>query len=260
MKKLLVCDLDGTLLNQKNQIDPNSLFKIKQFIQDGNEFCICTGRLDADIKYVEKRIGITSNYRISQNGAIIRNSNNQLVFSSSIPKDLTKIINQIVFDQGLRVEVSDRHHRYFPSPRPKGQVAEFVDTSKVENDLKFFIQNNDLQIVNYLIFGNRTIFQPLIKQLSMNLDQKINIQQTSPSSLEIFPYQASKGEAVANIMRRLSYHADQLYVAGDAENDTTMFPLTSHSYAVGKLADRKTRAAASQHIDTIGELISEMGD
>lgn len=164
MKKLLVCDLDGTLLDQKNNIDNESLNLIKHFIDDGNDFCICTGRLDEDIKYVEKELGVRGAYRISQNGAVIRDINNSLIAFSSIPHKLIKSINQIVFNSGLRVEVSDVNHRYFPSPRDSSQVSEFVDTSIIKQKLSEFTQNKDFQAVIYLIFGKPDLFTPIIKK------------------------------------------------------------------------------------------------
>lgn len=257
MKKLLVCDLDGTLLDQQNQIDPASLTALKQFVQT-NDFCVCTGRLDEDIKYVERTLGVTGAYRISQNGAVVRDATGALVSSATIPADLIPTINQIVFGRGLRVEVSDIDHRYFPSPRAPEQVAEFVDTSIVKADLPGFVQSAGFGAVIYLIFGDTEAFAPIIAALKAAVGDQVNVVQTSPSSLEIFSPRASKGRAVAALMARQGYTADQVYVAGDAENDTTMFPLTPHSFAVGALADAATIAAAGAHVPTVGALLATM--
>lgn len=258
MKKLLVCDLDGTLLDAHNQIDDASLAQLKGYVQAGNEFVVCTGRLDEDIKYVERQIGVAGAYRISQNGAVVRDQAGDLVSQATIPHALVPMINGIVFDQGLRVEVSDINHRYFPSPRDPSQVAEFVDTSIVKNDLVGFIEQPSFQPVIYLIFGDTATFQPLIKALKAALGNQVNVQQTSPSSLEIFSPQASKGQAVQALIEQRQFDPKQVYVAGDAENDTTMFGLTPNSFAVGKLADAPTIAAASAHVDSIAELIERM--
>lgn len=259
MKKFLVCDLDGTLLDQHNQMDPETLRKLKAYIRSGNDFCICTGRLDADIQYVEKKLGVKSAYRISQNGAVIRDKEDRLVFSATIPQHLIPIINDIVFSPERRVEVSDINHRYFPSPRDPSQVAEFVDTSIVEPDLAEYIQRPEFNAVIYLIFGNTTVFRPLQAALKTRVGNLVNVQQTSPSSLEIFSPKASKGQALSMIMKRLALRPEQVWTAGDAENDTTMFPLSAHSFAVGALADQPTIHAASQHVGSVGELIDAMG-
>ncbi|WP_057817621.1 HAD hydrolase family protein [Schleiferilactobacillus perolens] len=258
MRKLLVCDLDGTLLDIHNNIDPTTLQSLKDFIADGNDISVCTGRLDEDIKYVEHRLNFKSAFRISQNGAVIRDAQDQIVFQATIAKPLVPMINQILFNQGLRVEVSSINHRYFPSPRPQGQVAEFLDTSIVNPDLAALTETPAFQPVIYLTFGDTDHFRPIVTALKGELGDQINVQQTSPSSLEVFSPKASKGLAVKQIMQWQGYDASQLYVAGDAENDTTMFPLTSNSFAVGDLADAQTIDRASQHVPTVGAIIQQI--
>ncbi|WP_413476611.1 Cof-type HAD-IIB family hydrolase [Latilactobacillus fuchuensis] len=258
MKKLLVCDLDGTLLDQQNQIDAESLALLKKYARSDNDFCVCTGRLDEDIKFIEHKIGVQGAYRISQNGAVIRNQDGVLLSAATIPEELIPEINQIVFSRGLRVEVSDINHRYFPSPRDPEQVAEFIDTSIVTENLPAFTQEKGFKAIIYLIFGDTAIFKPIIAELKAVVGEQVNIQQTSPTSLEIFSKQASKGQAINGLIEEKGYDRKQVYVAGDAENDTTMFPLTLHSYAVGPLADTATINAAEHYVNTVGEILKEM--
>lgn len=259
MKKLLVCDLDGTLLDENNQIDDRSLTLLKKFVASGNDFCVCTGRLDEDIKYVEKLLDVSGAYRISQNGAVVYDQHDKVVSTATIPDQLLPVINDIVFSQGLRVEVSTITNRFFPSPRDPAQVSEFVDTSIVDSKLASRVLQPDFHAVTYLIFGDMASFQPIIRRSQEELGGLINVQQTSPSSLEIFSLGASKGIAVKDLIKRQGYSNSQVYVAGDAENDITMFPLTTHSFAVGHLASAETIAAANKQVANIGDLIETMG-
>jgi Cof subfamily protein (haloacid dehalogenase superfamily) len=258
MKKLLVCDLDGTLLNQNNDIDSFTEQMIHNFIKSGNEFCICTGRLDEDIKYIEKKFSFKSKYRISQNGCIIRDINDDLVFEATIDKSLVPLINAQVFNKGFRVEVSDANHRYFPSPRDPKLVAEFVDTSIIKEDLPGFVDSFDMKPVIYLIFGNDSLFNEIRDNLGTSFKEKIHITQTSPTSLEIFSKLASKGNALSWILQHQNFDRKDIIVAGDAENDTTMFKYTDKSFSVGNLADSRTREMANSHVNNIGEIIKQM--
>ena len=54
--KLLVCDLDGTLLDAQGQIDEKSLTLIKEFCAAGGHFVVCTGRMDTDIQFIEEKL------------------------------------------------------------------------------------------------------------------------------------------------------------------------------------------------------------
>src|SRR5699024_10897584 len=97
MKKIVVCDLDGTLLDEQNNVIPGTKELIQSFIDDCGIFIIATGRLDHDIVYVEEYLGIKSDYRISQIGAVIKDSINNVILKSEIDSEIFKKIgNEII--------------------------------------------------------------------------------------------------------------------------------------------------------------------
>ena len=80
---------------------------------------------------------------------------------------------------------------------------------------------------------------------------------TSPSSLEVFSRKTSKGQALAFILEKLSLNRKNIYVAGDAESDISMFPLTANSFAVQQ-ADEETRRQASYYAENVGVIVKRM--
>lgn len=253
----LVCDLDGTLLDYEGRIDEQSLAKIKTFIAKGGNFIICTGRLDQDIIFIEKKLGIKSKYRISQNGAVIKDDQNQFVLVETIPDQAIKKINEIVFDKKVRTEVSNVSNRFFPSPRLPEELGEFVDTSIVVSDLEKV--SRKIQPTIFLMFGNDQVFEKIKTDIKEQAISEIQVVQTSPNSLEIFSKNISKGRAVSFLMKQLSIIPEQLYVAGDAESDTSMFGYTNHSFAVG-LANSEVRNQATKYVRNVGEIFNYMSE
>ncbi len=251
---LLVCDLDGTLLKADGSIDEESLVCIRKFCELGGNFVICTGRLDQDIEFVEERLGFKGDFRISQNGAVIKNRSGKVLYHEKIAKELVPLINKSVFSKKIRVEISDIQHRFFPSPRKPEEVAEFVDTSLVVEDLPEFSLTIEPTI--YLIFGNSAVFEALQPELNGIDKDKLNVVQTSLTTVEVMSKSASKGKAVAFIMNYLKISAKKLFVAGDAESDTSMFPLTKNSFAVAK-ADPTTREKAVYYAENVGQIIQK---
>lgn len=253
----LVCDLDGTLLDYEGQIDNQSLAKIKTFIAKGGDFIICTGRLDQDIVFIEKKLGIKSKYRISQNGAVIKDDQDQFVLVETIPTQSIEKITEIVFDKEVRTEVSNISNRFFPSPRQPEELGEFVDTSIVVSDLPEICQK--IQPTIFLMFGNNRVFTEIKTEIEEKLIPEIQVVQTSPNSLEIFSKKISKGNAVSFLMNQLSITPGQLYVAGDAESDTSMFEYAEHSFAVG-LASNEVRNRATNYVRNVGEIFNYMNE
>lgn len=255
---LLVCDLDGTLLDSNGQIDQLSFNKIKKFCEDGGNFVICTGRMDTDIRYVEQKLGFAGEYRISQNGAVIKDKNNQSILLETIPSDFIPKLNQAIFAEGLRTEVSDENNRHFPSPRKPEEVAEFVDSSKIIEDLPTYISTGKISPTIYLTFGNEKAFSPIKLAINKSLgSDSVTVIQTSPSSLEVFSNKVSKGKAVELIKQKLGISANNLYVVGDAESDVSMFALTNHSYAVQE-AEQEICEQANYYRKTVGDVVADI--
>lgn len=255
---LLVCDLDGTLLDANGRIDNESLEKIKTFCHDGGHFTICTGRMDTDIKYVEDKLGFVGEYRISQNGAVVRDRHSHLVSLETIPKSYIPTLNDAIFSENLRTEVSDINNRYFPSPRNPEDVAEFIDSSKVIENLPAYINEGKIKPTIYLTFGDLIGFRSIREKINEKLGMdKVNVVQTSPSSLEVFSKKVSKGNAVALVQQKLKIHSEDLFVAGDAESDTSMFSLTKHTFAVQDAVE-DVRKKANYYRKTVGDIVDEI--
>lgn len=255
---ILVCDLDGTLLNESGQVDKTSLENLRRFCQDGGHFIVCTGRMDSDIKYIEEQLGFSGEFRISQNGAVIKNKKNETIFLETIPEKYISIINQAVFSKPLRTEVSDEVHRHFPSPRNPENVAEFVDSSLIIEDLPSYVLKGAISPTIYLTFGESQVFNQIKEDINNNLGAgKVNIVQTSPSSLEIFSSHVSKGEAVKKIKKQLAIDSKNLYIVGDAESDISMFSLSNYSYAVQN-AEEEIREKANYYVPTVGDVVDEI--
>lgn len=254
MNKVIICDLDGTLLGEENQLAPDTVEKIKHFIANGGTFIIATGRLDHDIVYIEEKLGISGAYRISQNGAVIKNQFNEIISKKKIEAVIVKEIMALLQGEQIRIEVSDAYHRYFPSPRSNGEIAEFVDRSIVGSNFYKKI-GKDIFPTSLLMFVSEKTFYPLTREFYKKYRHEIDVVKTSPSTLEILKKGASKGTAVETILKELQVKTDEACSIGDAENDISMFQVTGYAYAVSD-APANVKAIADEVHPTVGDCIS----
>ncbi|MCR2044408.1 HAD family hydrolase [Anaerosalibacter massiliensis] len=231
MLKTIFCDLDGTLLDNKNRIVPGTAEAIRKFTSFGGEFIIATGRLDHDIVYVEKRMEISGLYRISQNGAVIKDHHGNMFSGKRINSEIARQISKLLYEKDIRFEVSDFKRRYFPSSRPEGEVAEFVDSSIIIPNMYERI-GIDIFPTIFLIFGNLDIFSEIRQEVAEKYGEFVDCVITSKHSLEIIPKDVSKGMAIRKIMDELKLKSNQVHVIGDSENDISMYEVTKNSYAM----------------------------
>ena len=100
--KFAAADMDGTLLNDKNEITPYTIEIIRQAAAQGLIFSICTGRPIQGVERYQKQLGIQGPV-ITYNGAMILSIQNASVSRIQdhmiVHHDLSKV--PAYFDQVL---------------------------------------------------------------------------------------------------------------------------------------------------------------
>ena len=84
---LALIDLDGTLLSHRSKISKHNLEGIKEFLNDGNQVAICTGRWPVSATIfndtIEKFTSLKNKYLVSLNGSLIFNLiENKIIYES----------------------------------------------------------------------------------------------------------------------------------------------------------------------------------
>lgn len=99
-KKLIVTDLDGTLLNSNEEVSEYSINVIRQIIKKGHIFCIATGRPLRSSIHIYNKLGLNT-IIANLNGSILTNPSD----NNFLPINLTfsrEIIKEIFKDKELR--------------------------------------------------------------------------------------------------------------------------------------------------------------
>lgn len=253
MNKIIICDLDGTLLDAKGQLASETIKKVNEFIDSGGTFIIATGRLDHDIVYIEKKLGVRGSYRISQNGAIIKSQYNELLWKQELESITANEIVSLLNKNNLRVEISDAYYRYFPSPRGAGNVAEFVDHSIVDPDFNKKI-GKDIFPTLLLAFGTEEIFQNITNFIDKDYGQEVDTIMTSSSTLEVLSKGVSKGSAIKKILKDQHLKSNRICAIGDSENDVSMFEIADYAYTIST-ASENIQNEADDVYSTVGDCI-----
>ena len=91
MKKILISDYDGTFYVNESQIKKN-IRSVNEFINKGNMFVIATGNnYDYFIK-VAKEKGIRYDYLILDQGSVISDRYNKIIYSCTLNNNILKSI------------------------------------------------------------------------------------------------------------------------------------------------------------------------
>ena len=98
--KLVVSDLDGTLLNDDSEVSNETIQAIKKLKDNGVEFAIATGRSFNSANKIRKKIGLEI-YLICNNGANIYNKDGKMIKNNVMPADLIRKIVKFLTDNNI---------------------------------------------------------------------------------------------------------------------------------------------------------------
>lgn len=86
------------------------------------------------------------------------------LYYETIPQKYIATLNRIIFGVGLRTEVSNVTNRLFPSPRDPKDIAEFVDSSIIIENLENFVLEQEKIQRSILRLEKSNSFRKFVKR------------------------------------------------------------------------------------------------
>ncbi len=225
-KKIIVFDLDGTLLNSTKEIPEKSVEIIKQLYGKGHQFILATARPLRTASKFAQRLHIPV-LLILQNGACYFNTDNELV-SNYLDKELVISIVEFILkhDADSAVSIMSNDEWYTIS----------------DYDYASFYRSID--ITPEKITKEELYTYPCTKILVNNTDKGMKIKETfydkalviltdTNALVQIMSKSASKEAVLAKILVERQKTKEDVICFGDDYNDIGMFTIAGYSFAMG---------------------------
>ncbi|MBZ5942622.1 Cof-type HAD-IIB family hydrolase [Weissella cibaria] len=251
--KMLVSDLDETLLNDDGTVHADNLAAIKTAVAHGFKFVPNTGRSFNSVQALLKTLGLydqAGQYVISYNGAaIVENKDNQVLLTLDMDRELAAQIFRagLVNDQvDVHIYTVDTLFIYNISPTDKQYMAERgVPYELMASDDLAFLANE----------------QPVMKVIFEHPDQTVReqirdavlaavgadaVEATFSSSryVEFNTKGVDKGSASLLLGEKLGIQRDEIIAAGDNNNDLKMLTAVGLGVSVANGIPAVQEAAA----------------
>ncbi|SET13890.1 hypothetical protein SAMN05421676_10317 [Salinibacillus kushneri] len=259
MIKMIVSDLDGTLLTEHREIlskDKESILNAKK---NGIDISIASGRMDVEINEVFNIMGVKG-HRISQNGAFVYSKDGQRIYGN--PFSTENVINIYGF---LTTHVKERVTLYSENTgfvsnssqlRSEDEHRLFFPI-KVEPDLLKMVENG-LEVSKISVYSQNTdSLKEIQKQVEEAFSNVADSFISDPSCLDIMPKNINKGKGIEAIMNALNIAPEEMICIGDSFNDISMFNLTPHSYVMSQSEDTVKQYAAHE-INYVHEALEDI--
>lgn len=273
MYKLLVLDMDGTLLNEQCEISKDNIEAIKKARQSGVRVAIATGRTKMGIDPYLDQLGINvpGEFSVVCSGARILENNNREILSSRLTReDLNDIVSfcrpngfgmHLYSTEGLIMD-EESIFTYYDSaannmPIIKMPFHEVTDATPID---KVMVCNTHSQMVKALgkTFPSFYIPKNIIDE-AMELEQsqdkvdkeafntlgcfpenfhkRYNLSCVFDSIVEISKKEANKAYGIQTLMKMLDLKREEIMCIGDSQNDRHMVEFAGMGVAMGNACD-----------------------
>jgi Cof subfamily protein (haloacid dehalogenase superfamily) len=248
--KLIVVDLDGTLLDSKGELTERTEKTLKTAMEKGVQVILSTGKTRTSATQIIERLNLMTPGIFLQ-GLALYGGDGSLLHQQTLDISIARQIITFAEDRGFTVGAysgnsilmrrqgsmyDDFFSKYRePMPEPVGPLQNIL---------------GEMPVNKLIVFGDPQRIKSLRWQLNMQHNGSIQLTQSHVTNmLEILPPGASKGSALKALVRELQIPAHEVLAIGDAENDIEMMQAAGIGVAMGN-ADEKTQAAADYVVAT----------
>lgn len=229
MYKMIVSDLDETLLRADGTISAENVAAIKQATAKGVKFVPNTGRNYLTVQPLLRELGLAGmadEYVISYNGgAIVENAENRVLVANGMPLSEAQKVFDVMRafpDTDVHVYTIDKLYIYHLRDddaaylKTRGVPFETLNTTSLDQF--------EGQVIAKVIAMNpsKTVQTELFKAVNSAFDGQINCTYSSGIYVEANHYGVDKGTATLELGEKLAIKADEIIAIGDNANDLPM--------------------------------------
>ncbi len=232
--RLIVSDLDGTLLSDSHRLTPQVCEAVQEFTEKGGLFTFATGRPFLTVKPLAEKLGIQIPF-ICCNGSVIAEKEKILKADHLPIRDLQDLIHA-ADELGITVLVF-REHR-IDAIRFADAVKRFEEKEKIKCHIAGSpdeLPQDDIHKI--LLIGDMEVIKPLWSSYAARWPNRYAAFQSEHDFLEIIPGNQSKGTAMLHLMAELQMKKDQVMAIGNQMNDLDMIQYAGVGVAVANSPD-----------------------
>ncbi len=242
--KAVLCDVDGTLVNNDKEITDFTAATIKKAAKNGIFVSICSGRVAPMLSVMTNKLDIKGPVVSVNGGLIVDSVTGDKVFGKKIPSEMAREIFSFSLEKGIdcgavvstgahftkdsrRVKIFEK---YNVQAKQSGQKPLVLTTSDKPDVVDFE------DVYKFLILAkNQDEYNTYRKHFEQN--KNLFVVSSEKFLIELMPCGVNKGLGVLEIAKLMGITPDEVMVFGDFENDKEMFETAGFCVAMGNATD-----------------------
>ncbi len=261
-KKILILDIDGTLVNSKKEITPLTLEYLLKIQKMGHVVALASGRPYPGMESYARQLELDrfNGYAISFNGGrIISCATGEPVYEKKIPNRFAEIIYRYAKEHGIGMVTYQDDMVITGTEIDDYMQYEARLNHMVLKHVRDFVKYVDFDMVKCLLTAEPEVAEQCERELKDMLLPELNVFRSEPYFIEITMQGVDKAESIANLLEKLQIPRGNSICCGDGFNDLTMVRYGGVGVAMGNaqqvVKDHADYITASCDEDGIVEVI-----
>lgn len=253
--KMIVSDMDGTLLNHEGMVSERFFNQFKELKKRNIHFVAASGRqyqsITDKLESIKHEISI-----IGENGGIMQFDNKTEILLTLSKRDVINVVQLIRDVENSYIVLCGIKAAYIETEDEKfiSILSNYYASYEVVTDLTKSIEDEFLKIAIYHFDSSEDYILPHIEHLRNDMQVTVSGQ----NWLDISHFDANKAYALSILQKRLNISTAETMVFGDYNNDLQMLKLADFSFAmknahpdVKKIARYETESNLEQGVESI---------
>ncbi|WP_232218156.1 MULTISPECIES: HAD family hydrolase [unclassified Thermosipho (in: thermotogales)] len=250
--KLILTDLDGTLLNDEKHVPERNIIALKRAMEKGIHISIATGRNYYSAKRYVEELGLDVPV-VFQNGAFIYMPfENKVLYESPLPskiaKELIDYARKEKVDYILFSDFLDEKDMYMDKEHKGGYVKYLEQNSwrinKVDDVIKFITKDKVAEVV---LMGNEAKIRRIIEFVGKKYTGQFSAIKNNVvdgwAFFEFFGKGASKENALRFLLNYFKVSENETMFLGDNYNDIGIMKLVGFPVAMENAVEEVKKVA-----------------
>ena len=237
--RLVVCDLDGTLLNAQHRLGDYTRSVLARLPDLGVELMLASGRHGRDLLGLAAELG-TCSCLICANGAAVHDATGRLLYHQAIePDSLGFLLRDPLFD-GLHknlYRIDD-----WVVERPEPVLLRYHRESGFAYRVADFARLDAQPVLKVFFYGDHERLAGLEGVIRARGAGRLGTTFALPMTLEVMAAGVSKGAALARVLAQRGLDPSEVIAFGDGLNDLELLHYAGKGVVMGN-GDTRLKAA-----------------